>query len=92
MYEVISMILRNTAVPLEKTKEMDFLEFQSGVDVINAGASQFRILNTHMMPKYIDQRLLKQVRVNMTCCQSNVVFRLTLTSLKWETLPSVMKL
>ena len=61
IYEIMQMIFNGSAAPSSTKKLADFIEFNS-VDELNAGASQFRILNTHVQMKYLSKHLLNQVK------------------------------
>ena len=64
MYEMMYMILQGSASPAINTKNRDFMEINS-LEAMNATMKDFRILNTHMQPKYLSKHLLKQVRAKI---------------------------
>ena len=54
------MILTGRASPAPNVRQKYYLELHS-IEAINDTMDELRILNTHLLPKYLSKHLLKQV-------------------------------
>lgn len=58
------MLLKGDATPTKHFKGKDFIELATGVQSINQSAG-FRVLNTHLLPKYLPSKMLEQVQIHV---------------------------